>query len=139
MAGQVNWYGNRVKATLKNATDEIMAKAAFHLEAMTKANIVANDQVDTGFLLNSVYAVTDQGSTYGAAKSAASAKNPAAEMGPEPHLEDGQGAAVGVGASYAVYQEIQQSFLYRALEALTNVAAFGAIVDEATSGQDLKE
>lgn len=139
MAGRVDWYGNDVKATLRGAVADIMAKAAFQVEGQAKANIVANGQVDTGFMLNSVYAITGRGSNYGQARAAAEGRNPEAVMGPQASLIDGASAAVGVGASYAAFQEIQQSFLYRALQALTTIAEFSAIVDEATSDLELTE
>lgn len=132
--GKVNWHKDRVMLRLRAATEKALAAVAFQVERRTKENIVANDQIDTGFMLNSVYTVTPEDSTYGKAQSRAenqklkkhrgARRNRArrwtdvtGRMAPEVTLpeSDEPVAAVVVGAKYAIYQETKQSFLYQAL------------------------
>lgn len=110
-------------ATIQGATDRLMTAIALQTEAHAKDNIVANDQIDTGFMLNSVYTLTpEQGSSYGRTwasgkyQSKKSGRTIEQERAPETALEAEALAAVAAGANYAIYQELQNSFLYRALE-----------------------
>jgi hypothetical protein len=116
MTAQVNWYAEAVILRVTRATDAGLAALAHDIEGRTKANIVANDQVDTGFMLNSVFVVTHEASGYLMARAMAAARNAAARMAAEPNLPEGAAALVAVGAEYAVYQEMLNSFLYRAVE-----------------------
>ena len=113
---KVNWYQDRVILSVDKATDEMLTKLAFQIEGQAKVNIRDNGQIDTGFMVNSVYAVPPGGgSDYAEAQGAAEARNPKAVMLAETQAPEG-GAAVAAGAEYAVYQEMANSFLYRALE-----------------------
>lgn len=113
---QVNWYTEEVVVRIAEATTAGLVALAHQIEGQAKATIVANDQVDTGFMLNSVFVVTHEASGYGAASAAAAARNPDAAMAVEPSLPEDAAALVAVGAEYAVYQELANSFLYRAVE-----------------------
>lgn len=124
---ETKFYTEAVLVKVHEAVDVIAEEVAFALEGQAKANIVANDQVDTGFMLNSVYAVTRSGSGYGSAQGAAKSRNPDAEMGPEVSLNKAK-AVVVVGAEYAVYQEEKQSFLYKAGEDVAG--QIGGIVEK---------
>ena len=134
--GQVNWYGDQVRLVIAQASQAVLEQAAFTIEGAAKENIVANDQVDTGFMLNSAYTVLPGRSTYAAAKAAAEAQNPDATMAPEQSLPDGAGAAVSIGAAYAAYQEVQRPYLYPAVE--TAQRAVGGIVETVARDQNLK-
>ena len=119
---KVNWYQDRVILSVEGASREMLAKLAFAVEGQAKVNIRDNGQIDTGFMVNSVYAVPPGGgSDYAEAKSAAEARNPEAAMLTEAQAPEG-GAAVAAGAEYAVYQEMANSFLYRALEQVAGKA-----------------
>lgn len=120
---QVDWYGQEVRVRVSNASESFLARIAHQIEAHTKANIVANKQVDTGFMLNSVYVKTPDESGYPAARAAAGARNAQAAMAPEARLEGGAKAAVCVGAEYAIHQERRRSFLYRAAEQVSGEVA----------------
>lgn len=106
----VKWYGDEVKRLILNqAMPEMIAAAALLVEGQTKVNINQNGQVDTGFMVNSVYAVGPGVNTYGPAAIAGKLANGAAVPTPA-------GAVVGVAAEYAIYQEERLPFLYPALE-----------------------
>lgn len=119
---EVNWYGEEIKLIVKGATRKILDELALVGEGLAKINIAANNQIDTGFMLNSVYSVGSNG-----------VNNEPAE---EQIMRDKTGewvlrqrgnvvssvpddeAVIACAASYAIYQEMRQSFLYAALEKL---------------------
>jgi len=118
--GTVKLHLDKVRVTVKGATQKVLEALAFQIEGQAKINIQANGQIDTGFMLNSVYTVTPKSSGFAAAQGAAKAHNPQAEMGPEPTAREG--VAVVVGANYAIYQEIKNAFLFPAAEQVASQA-----------------
>jgi len=125
----VNWYGDKVAARVRGAQRQFIQAVAFQIEAQTKVNIVQNDQVDTGFMLNSVYTVAGDANGHAAAASAAAAKNTDAVMAPPRLPADDMSAIVGVGASYALYQEERHSFLLAAIRTVANQLPSVQVVD----------
>lgn len=122
MAAKVNWYGERVQALINDAQERVLDEMAFATEAQAKINIRDNDQIDTGFMLNSVYTLSSRRDGHGRAMAESMMRAPR-ELAPKPAVKHGE-AAVTVGARYAVYQEMKKSFLYRAVEAVAK--QFGA-------------
>ncbi len=119
-AGEVNWYEDELILVLDNATRKGLAALAARVDGLAKINIVENDQIDTGFMLNTVYHVADGVSTYAATAESGehtgkSGANKFVEKAPEAQLPDEYEALVAVGADYAVFQEQQNSFLFKAL------------------------
>lgn len=121
MAGNVNWYESDVVFAIEGATDELLTQLAFQCEGLAKVNIQANGQIDTGFMLNSTYGMGPGGDHRDVAEAEAQASAPRS-LAPRPSLEPGK-AGVHVAAEYAIYQEVANSFLYRALEQLQEVAS----------------
>ena len=109
----VKWYGDEVLLKLKDATAEMIDKAAFLIEGQAKINA----PVDTGFMRNSIYVVTPKSNTYSAAKGSARSARNDRDVAPQANPPE-NGAVVAVGAEYAIYQEMQQAFLYPALESV---------------------
>lgn len=111
--------GDDVRIKLQTAVRESLVKIALQCEGYTKRNISDNGQIDTGFMLNSVFSLTSDGSSY----------NPSSMDGktavPPPALDDDT-AIVGVAANYAIHNEVRNSFLYRAAEQVAGEA--GGIV-----------
>lgn len=130
----VRMYTKHVKVTIANATEEALKKVAFQIEGVTKRNIQGNDQIDTGFMMNSVYAVFEDGSNYdqtwkpgvypvsprkhGGQEGEASRKR-----APERKLERNFDAGVIVGAEYAIFQELRKPFLFPAAEEVGRYAS----------------
>lgn len=115
---QVDWFEEDVFLYVEGQTARALEALAAHIDGLTKINIVQNDQVDTGFMLNSVYFATRNGSTY--ADDSGVQVNRAGNfverhMAPEAPLPPAYDALVCVGANYAIFQEQQQPFLYPAL------------------------
>ena len=104
----VKWYGNRLQKMLDGAEEQILRKAAMQCVAHAKVNIVQNDQIDTGFMLNSGYMATKGQDTYGQITGQG---DKAPKRTPLKHM-----AIVAFAANYAIFQEMKRSFLYKALE-----------------------
>lgn len=99
---------DKVAKSIRPACKLVAKKTAHDLEGHIKANIVANDQIDTGFMLNSPYVVTKESSTYkGGEKALAEVARPTSETE----------AIVAVAAEYAVHQNyLFQPFFEPAIE-----------------------
>jgi hypothetical protein len=127
--GQVNWYGEDVMLRIADATQETLDELALVGEGNAKQNIVANNQVDTGFMVNSVYAITSKGHDLSAASGEyanRSGQMVHRDAGDAQSVDEGE-AAIACAAEYAIHQEMRNSFLYRALEQLANEA--GGVIE----------
>jgi hypothetical protein len=120
----LQWRGREIKSQADRARKMIAAKSAFDIEAGTKANITRNNQVDTGFMRNSVYTVTAAGDTggtksgrYTSSKTGKVVKRETAR----PKSPRDSDAVVGVGALYAVWVERWRAFLMPAVDAVKSV------------------
>ena len=113
---------DHVNVVVEKATDEALAALALQIEGQTTANIANNNQIDTGFMMNSVYTISRRDSTYkdadptGEYRSRKTGQQVERKLAPEERLPSDAAAAVIVGAAYAIYQEVQDSFLFKAAE-----------------------
>lgn len=114
---KVHMYLDHVRATVKVATEESLYKVGLQIEGIAKRNITTNDQVDTGFMLNTVYTISDARDTFGATwdeRPGSEGKNLKTEP---PNLRGRYGeVAVVVGAVYAIFQEVKHAFLRPAVQ-----------------------
>lgn len=114
-AAIVRWHGDKVTKLVTTALVQMVNEAAALIEAQAKVNIVDNGQVDTGFMVNSVYFVSALGSNYEQVQSEAlgrANKGFASVITPSDDLE----AVVAIAAEYAAIQETRLPFLYPAAE-----------------------
>lgn len=81
--------------------------AAFYVEDQAKIKVT---RIDTGFMRNSIYAVSQAGSDYTQRLSEAQQANPLATMAPEESAGPLE-AIVAVGAEYAIYHEMGTRFM----------------------------
>ncbi len=134
---EVRWYRDHVKVLVKDATEEVLKQLGFRIVERAQLNIRDNDQIDTGFMVNSLYVIWGDGSGYGAAKQAAEQQTTgrdgrrvdhSEDMAPERALEGSAAAGVVVGANYAIYQEARIPFLYPAGE--TAAREFGGEAEQ---------
>ncbi len=94
MATSFNHYAQLATA-FHEACKQIVIKTAHDCQANIQAHIRANGQIDTGFMVNSVYTVTSEGSSYSGGTDAL----------PEVQApENDTTAYVGVAASYGYWQ-----------------------------------
>ena len=96
-------------------------------------NITANDQIDTGFMLNSVYSVLPDGDSYTEAVTKARSRA-SRDMAPKASL-DGADGAVACGAEYAMSQELRKAFLLPAVDQASD--DFPNIITEVSRSEKL--
>lgn len=122
---EIKLYLEHVQVVVEKATAEVLKKLAFRIVEGAQLNIRANDQIDTGFMVNSIYPVWGDGSGYSEARSAAESMTTghdgrkvdhANDMAPDAQLPGDAAAGVVVGANYAIYQEAANPFLWPAGE-----------------------
>lgn len=104
---KVDMHLDHVMMRVEGATDEALHAIALQVEGVTKRNIVSNDQIDTGFMLNSVYAESQDGSTFGATWPGPPGMKAKKVRLPKLFAA----AAVHVSAMYAIFQEMMDPFL----------------------------
>jgi len=121
-------YLDHVIMTLDDITNEkAVPMLAMRVQERAQLNIRSNDQIDTGFMVNSIYTVLPDKSDYNEVRNAAEAMTRSTRdwrlvdqsdsMAPEVRLERNMSAGVVVGANYAIYQEVQNAFMAPAAEA----------------------
>lgn len=127
MSKAVDFAIRQVLDLSRSASDRAILKLAFRIEEHAKENIIDNDQVDTGFMLNSIYVASRDDSGYNEAFSSAHGNDISSrtgykidhsdDMAPEvdPREQDAD-AVVAVGAEYAIYQESQNAFFSPAIK-----------------------
>lgn len=118
----VKLYLDHVRIEVKDATEEVLKALAMRVVERAQLNIRENDQIDTGFMVNSGYAIWKDGSTYGQTEksgefSGANGQSVRREIAPEESLPGDAAAGVVFGANYAIYQEAAKPFLYPGAEA----------------------
>lgn len=122
---EVHLHLDHVLMRVQDATEKGLAAIAHQVEAHAKARIQANNQIDTGFMLNAVYSVTKQGSGFGEAEGAAKARADREVVNEDLSMDDA--AMVVAGANYSIYQEARQTFLFGG--ALDTAADSAAMVE----------
>ena len=124
---RVNWLGDEVLLNIQEATSEGLFVFAQEVVDQAKINITDNQQIDTGFMRNSGYAVGQNDSTYDQIDTSGTfrdregqqVKRTAAPEETLPGSEQPQ-AAAAFAAEYTLYQEEKDPFLYPALEQVSD-------------------
>ena len=124
---QIELHLDHVKIELEKATDEVLKQLSLRVVERTQLNIRQNDQIDTGFMVNSIYPIFEGGDGYIEAKNQATARthssktgrrvDQSGKMAPRQSLPQDASAGVVVGANYTIYQEAANPFLYPAAQA----------------------
>jgi len=136
---KIDWYKNKAVLAIDKRFAKAAVQIAHRIEERTKVNISeapgASGQglIDTGFMINSVYVVTPEGSSYDQANQSGQYENREGQMverriAPEIKLHQYAAAMVAVGAEYAIYQEIEHGFFIKAIEAAWGEA--GGLIQE---------
>ena len=125
---EVRWYEREFEAAMRAVEDEVLDKAAATCAGQTAINIRNNDQIDTGFMLNSTYMVSAKNDTYSGVPRTGKNREAAPVADRKEHE-----SICAVAANYAIFQEFTQSFLYAALQATAR--QFGGIVS--TAGREV--
>lgn len=122
----VVFYLDKILVKVEEAAKQSLEAIAHQIEGQAKANVVANDQVDTGFMNNAIYVVTPDHNSYNNTwssgryaqnpqKHGGQSGRPKRKLSPMVDVKQNQ-AAVVAGAEYAIFQETKKSFLFRAAE-----------------------
>jgi hypothetical protein len=123
---EVKLYLDEVLIKVEKATEEALKILALRVVERAQMNIRTNNQIDTGFMVNSIYAIWKGGSGYEAARGQAMSQtrgkdgrkvDHSGDMAPGRSLPDDAAAGVVVGANYAIFQELADPFLYPAAQA----------------------
>lgn len=130
MPSSLKWYASNVKATFKPKEKEGITRVALRGRRQARRNLTENNQVDTKFLWNSIGVSTPEKTTpvppdgeYLSAKTGRMVKR---SSGPIPTPADG--AVLFVAADYGVYVELDNSYLWRAIEQIAGREAEEAMV-----------
>jgi hypothetical protein len=130
MASSLKWYDSNVKRTIRLRTSQGLTRVAMLTRRQARRNLTENNQNDTKFLRNSIYVATPDmvtpipaDGTYLSEKTGRMVKRKSG-----PVVQPTEGAHVGVAAEYAVYPELQNSYLYRALTQVEGRQAEQAMV-----------
>lgn len=114
----VNWFGNQVKAVINRRAQQAVEALAYDVRENARQNLDEADHNDTHFLRNSIYVSTPNGTSpippsgmYTSTKGNGQVRRDNAEI-----VAVDKGAFVGAAASYALYVELMDSFLFRAIE-----------------------
>lgn len=102
-----NWKDKELLLLIEDGLNLSLDAMAAEGAGRTKQNIVANGQVDTGFMLNSVYSAGPGGSDFSGGDKSAPAQ-----------LAGVKEALFGASAEYALINEIKKPFVYPAVESL---------------------
>lgn len=119
---EINWYEEDVLLAVDGASRDFLLAMAHQVIAEAKPNM----PVDTGFLRNSDYVVgagentfTPKRATLKSRKTGQTAEHETVPSVPSPVDNE---VIAGFAADYAVYQEIEQGFLHRALQSVAQQA-----------------
>ena len=126
---QVNWYGEDVKLLIRDVNMRGLIAIGYRIEEQTKINITDNQQVDTGFMRNSVYVSAPKEDSFsqtwdtGEYKSDKTGYMAFRAAWDKIDPPDKRTVVVVVGAEYAVFLELQNSFLLKAVEQVSGMIA----------------
>lgn len=114
----VNWFGDQVYLFVNQRAQKAVEALAYDVRDNARKNLEADDHIDTRFLYNSIYVATPSGASpihpsgeYTSTKTGETVRRDNGEI-----ATVSRGAFVGAAASYALYVELLDPFLYRAIE-----------------------
>jgi hypothetical protein len=139
MSKHVTVYHNRdLRVQVAGAETDILNEAAFQAEALAKQNMVTNDSIDTGFALNTIHAIPVASAGIPGTVATATDKEGRTVVRESADLPgtDAHSSAVGIGASYGVYIELDAPFLFPAAEQVAK--DLGATVERVGRRRGLK-
>lgn len=117
---EINFFVEEVILLVEKVVADGLANVALEIQGQAVLNIRSNNQIDTGFMMNSGYVVAKNGTdTYSKLQSSGvysgkSGDNLRRELADRADLPEGVEALVAFGANYAIYQEAAKPFLFKA-------------------------
>jgi hypothetical protein len=129
MPSSLKWYASNVKATFKRPIQDGLTNVGMLVRRQARRNLTENGQNDTKFLWNSIYVATPDKVTQvapdGTYLSTKTGKMVKRESGPI--VQPAEGVHVGVAAEYGIYPELENSYLYRAIDQVAGRQAENAM------------
>lgn len=114
----VNWFADKAYLLIHQRAQKAIEALAYDVRDNARKNLEEGDHIDTHFLYNSVYVATPNGTSpihpsgeYTSTKTGATVRRDNGEI-----ATVSRGAFVGAAASYALYVELADPFLFRAIE-----------------------
>lgn len=114
----VRWFADAAHNFVHQRAQKAIEALAYDVRDNARKNLEEGDHIDTHFLYNSVYVATPNGhspihpsGTYTSTKGNGQVRRDNGEI-----VSVGRGAFVGAAASYALYVELDDPFLFRAIE-----------------------
>lgn len=130
MASSLKWYDSNVKKVIRKDAQVGVTRIAMLGRRQARRNLTASGHIDTKFLWNTIYAATPTEVTDippdGNYLSSKTGRMEHRESGPI--VQPADGAYMGAAASHAIYIEMEDSFLYRAIEQVAGRQAEEAMV-----------
>lgn len=130
MPSSLKWYASNVKKTFERPIQDGLTRVAMRVRAQARRNLTESGHNDTKFLWNSIYVATPTKVTDipadGEYLSTKSGRMERRESGPI--VQPSDGAHVGAAASHALEIELEDSFLYRAIQQVAGREAENAMV-----------
>jgi len=117
---EINFFTEEVILAVDKVVSDGLAEVALEIQGQAVLNIRSNNQIDTGFMMNSGYVLANNGTdTYSHLQthgvySGKSGDSQWRELADRADLPDGVEALVAFGANYAIYQEAAKPFLFKA-------------------------
>jgi hypothetical protein len=115
---KLNWAPLAVRRMVNRRAQQGVEAIAYRVRDKARRNLEANGQIDTKFLYNSIYVSTPNGTSplppsgeYRSLKGHGIVRRNTGAV-----AEVDEGAFVGAAADYAIYPEMDQPYLYPALE-----------------------
>lgn len=130
MPDSLKWFASNVKATFKRPIADGLTNVAMLVRRQARRNLTVNRSNDTKFLWNSIYVATPEKQTPIApdGKYLSTKTGRMVERKSGPIVQPTDGAHVGVAAEYGIYVELDQPFLYPAVEQVAGRQAEDAMV-----------
>lgn len=130
MPSSLKWFASNCKASFKPEEKKGITRVSLRGRRQARRNLTENGQVDTKFLWNSIGVAASEKVTPvppdGEYLSTKTGKMVKRSSGPIPIPQDD--AVLFVAADYAVYVELDNSFLFRAIEQIAGREAEEAMV-----------
>jgi hypothetical protein len=120
----VNWFADVAYNFVNQRAQKAVEALAYDVRDNARKNLQEGDHIDTHFLYNSVYVATPSGHSpihpsgeYTSTKGNGTVRRDNGEI-----ATVSRGAFVGAAASYALFVELEDPFLYRAIEQTAGAA-----------------
>lgn len=126
---KLTWAPKIVRKFVNRRAQAGIEEVAYAVREQARRNLEENNQIDTKFLYNSIYVATPNGTSpihpdgeYRSLKGNGVVRRESGAI-----VSVDEGAFVGAAASYAIFPEMNQPYLFPALESVAGAQAEGLL------------